>query len=121
MNQFVKGAKNLALGLSFVSVCACSSVENADLNAVNKEFVDGSKNNVNRGNVNNVNMGNVNNGVRENENNVEKFLAEHKDFKAVNPLPFFENTKDMKYVTLFPSMFGSDGFFIAKLQKIKEK
>ncbi len=57
----------------------------------------------------------------ENENNVEKFLAENKDFKAVNPLPFFEKTKDMKYVTLFPSMFGSDGFFIAKLQKIKEK
>ena len=41
MNKFVKGAKNLALVLSFVSVCACSSVENADLNAVNKEFVDG--------------------------------------------------------------------------------
>jgi 16S rRNA (cytosine967-C5)-methyltransferase len=55
----------------------------------------------------------------ENENNVEKFLAENPDFEAVNPLEFSEKTKDMKYVTLFPEIFGSDGFFIAKLIKRK--
>ena len=49
MNKFVKGAKNLALVLSFVSVCACNSVEKKDLNAVNKEFGPREKGNVNRG------------------------------------------------------------------------
>ena len=56
MNQFVKGAKNLALALSFVSICACSSVENADLNVVNKELGPREKGNVSRG------KGNVANG-----------------------------------------------------------
>lgn len=51
----------------------------------------------------------------ENEENIKRFLSEHKDFEAVCPLPGFELTKNMKYVTLMPDMFGSDGFFIAKL------
>ena len=87
MNKFVKGAKNLVLGLSFVSVCACSSVENADLNAVNKEFGPREKGNVNgnkhiilrkidegviSGNVNNGGRENVNNGDSGNVNNIKK-------------------------------------------------
>lgn len=56
----------------------------------------------------------------ENDMNAERFLEENKNFEAVCPLPMFEETKDMKFVTLFPSMFGSDGFFIAKFQKIRD-
>ena len=68
MNKFVKGAKNLVLALSFVSVCACGSVENADLNAVNKEFGrGGSKKNGVRRNVNHGVRRNVDNGNRESE------------------------------------------------------
>jgi 16S rRNA (cytosine967-C5)-methyltransferase len=51
----------------------------------------------------------------ENEDNVEKFLAEHRDFEAVDALP--EYFPGRKFVTLFPEDFGSDGFFIAKLVK----
>ena len=42
MNKFVKGAKNLAFALSFVTVAACGGVKKADLEAleekINKKF-----------------------------------------------------------------------------------
>ncbi len=38
MNKFVKGAKNLALALSFVSVCACGGVKKSDLNALEENL-----------------------------------------------------------------------------------
>ena len=66
MNKFVKGAKNLAFGLSFVSVCACGGVENVDLNAVNKEFGHGGSKKNDNGNNSDVSRGNVNNDDREN-------------------------------------------------------
>lgn len=38
MNKFVKGAKNLAFALSFVTVAACGNVKKADLDAALKGF-----------------------------------------------------------------------------------
>lgn len=38
MNKFVKGAKNLAFALSFVTVAACGNVKKADLEALEKNF-----------------------------------------------------------------------------------
>lgn len=53
----------------------------------------------------------------ENEEVVEKFLANHKDFvPAALPEPFEEGITN---VTITPDMFGSDGFFIAKFERLR--
>lgn len=56
---------------------------------------------------------------RENEDVVRRFLAAHPEFQPEKPwqtypvlAPFAQ-----EMTTLFPSMLGSDGFFIAKLRK----
>lgn len=54
----------------------------------------------------------------ENDDVCDKFISNHDDFESVLPLPDYEITKNMKYVTLFPEYFESDGFFIAKFVKI---
>lgn len=50
----------------------------------------------------------------ENEKVCEKFLAEHKNFTAVKPLP---EIFDECFVTLMPHKNGCDGFFIAAFEK----
>ncbi len=52
----------------------------------------------------------------ENEKNVERFLASHKDF---SPVPFSVGALDAPkgYVTLLPDEYPTDGFFIAKLTR----
>lgn len=50
----------------------------------------------------------------ENENVCEKFLSEHKDFRAVAPLG---EISDKCFVTLMPHKNGCDGFFIATFEK----
>ena len=53
----------------------------------------------------------------ENEENVKRFLSEHKDFALT---PFSVGTLDFPegYGTLYPHKQGTDGFFIARLTKI---
>lgn len=53
----------------------------------------------------------------ENEDVCTAFLDENKNFKAVKPL---EEISDEKFVTLMPHKNGSDGFFIAAFERIKE-
>jgi 16S rRNA (cytosine967-C5)-methyltransferase len=50
----------------------------------------------------------------ENENNVEKFLAKHKNFELV-PFSVGELEVDSGMITLLPHTHHTDGFFIAKL------
>ena len=47
----------------------------------------------------------------ENEENIEKFLKENDNFKLIS----IENQRYIKYI---PNIHGTDGFFIAKLEKI---
>ena len=55
----------------------------------------------------------------ENENIINKFLAEHEDFKSVRVLPeikrYAENTD---YLTLMPHIHSCDGFFISCIEKL---
>lgn len=53
----------------------------------------------------------------ENENNVNKFLENHKNFELV-PFSVGELEVDSGMVTLLPHTHHTDGFFIAKLIKI---
>ncbi len=48
----------------------------------------------------------------ENEETVEKFLLEHKDFEVY---PFGE--KKYPYKTFYPNIDGTDGFFVCRLKK----
>ncbi len=52
----------------------------------------------------------------ENEQNVQRFLAKHKEFSL---LPFSVGSLDVPtgYITLLPDQTPTDGFFIAKLKK----
>jgi len=54
----------------------------------------------------------------ENEDVVNKLLANHSELELVT-LPEPLGSKFGSMATLFPKYFGSDGFFIAKLRKIK--
>ncbi len=55
----------------------------------------------------------------ENDGVIDRFLAEHDDFEGVEFLaPLGEPFGSYK-ATLFPRFFGSDGFFISKVRRIK--
>lgn len=54
----------------------------------------------------------------ENENNVNKFLKNHKNFKLV-PFSVGELEVDSGMITLLPHTHHTDGFFIAKLTKVE--
>ncbi|MBQ8823958.1 MAG: 16S rRNA (cytosine(967)-C(5))-methyltransferase RsmB [Ruminococcus sp.] len=56
----------------------------------------------------------------ENENVVERFLKNHKEFILVPVIPELGGIFNESMVTLFPDYCNSDGFFFAKLYKIKE-
>ena len=53
----------------------------------------------------------------ENQNNIEKFLLEHQDFKAV-PFSVGDFLAPAGMITLMPHIHGTDGFFVCKLTKI---
>lgn len=56
----------------------------------------------------------------ENENIINKFLAEHKDFKSVRVLPELERyAEDTDYLTLMPHIHGCDGFFVSSVERVK--
>ena len=50
----------------------------------------------------------------ENENNVLSFLEEHPEFE-LSPWKVGQISAERGYLTLFPHLHGTDGFFIAKL------
>ena len=54
----------------------------------------------------------------ENENNIEKFLENHKNFELL-PFSVGELEVDSGMITLLPHTHHTDGFFIAKLKRIK--
>ena len=51
---------------------------------------------------------------KENEDVCERFLREHKEFRAVSVL---EEFGESSFVTLMPHKNNSDGFFIASFEK----
>jgi 16S rRNA (cytosine967-C5)-methyltransferase len=60
----------------------------------------------------------------ENERQIERFLQEHSDFaldeqwsKMINPEVLERCHKREGMISILPSDFGSDGFFIARLRK----
>ncbi len=53
----------------------------------------------------------------ENENVVEKFLANHPEF-ILEDLPLKVPHQKEKFVTIYPDDFQTDGFFISRLKKI---
>lgn len=54
----------------------------------------------------------------ENEDVVQRFLKEHDCFEAVNVSSCREGMT-APFVTLTPDMYGGDGFFIAKIKRVK--
>lgn len=53
----------------------------------------------------------------ENDQVVEKFIAENPDFKPCPLGPSFGDDSDFTRVTITPSKYNSDGFFIAKFMR----
>lgn len=53
---------------------------------------------------------------RENEENVKRFLEEKGDIFSLEPIDEI-NEKNSGYVTLYPHIHGTDGFFICKFRK----
>lgn len=57
---------------------------------------------------------------KENDDIIDKFLNEHKDeFEGVSFLGEFGKPFGNYKATIFPKYFGSDGFFISKIRRIK--
>lgn len=54
----------------------------------------------------------------ENEEVVQRFLRTHDEFEAVNVSDSRDGMKQ-PFVTLTPDMYGGDGFFIAKMKRVK--
>ncbi len=55
----------------------------------------------------------------ENEKIINKFLAEHEDFKSVRVLPQVKRyAEDTDYITLMPHIHDCDGFFISCIEKL---
>lgn len=57
---------------------------------------------------------------KENEEVVNAFLSAHQEFKALNPggsAPFLNIKSNEPFIKLFPHRHGTDGFFIAVLQR----
>lgn len=56
----------------------------------------------------------------ENENIIEKFLAEHDNYESVRILPELTRYgKNTDYITLMPHIHGCDGFFISCIKRVK--
>lgn len=55
----------------------------------------------------------------ENEKIADGFLKEHPEFEPVPLLPSVDEKLSGSMITLLPSYFGSDGFFMAKFRRIK--
>ncbi len=55
----------------------------------------------------------------ENEHVVKEFLARHKEFEPVPLIPGIGGILAQPMAVLLPSFAGSDGFFMAKLRRIK--
>lgn len=63
-------------------------------------------------------------GKRENMDIVDKFLKENKEFSKLDLSGPIKNKLDMPslergYIELYPNIHGTDGFFIAKMKKIR--
>lgn len=57
---------------------------------------------------------------RENEDVVKKFLEENRDFEFLKvELPGKLNRENQGYITLYPNIDGTDGFFICKIKRKK--
>ena len=55
---------------------------------------------------------------RENQDVVNKFLKENQDFELVKiKLPGKLNRENQGYITLYPNIDGTDGFFICKIKR----
>lgn len=55
----------------------------------------------------------------ENEKNVQRFLDEHREYRAVRVLPELKRWgEDTPWITLFPHLHGTDGFFIAAIERV---
>lgn len=55
----------------------------------------------------------------ENDEVIDKFLNEHKDFEKVNILPEYEKPFGSYKATISPDFCNSDGFFIAKIKRVR--
>lgn len=55
----------------------------------------------------------------ENENVIDKFLNDHKDYEPVEFLGELGYPFNSYKVSLFPEYFDSDGFFISKIRRIR--